>query len=85
MTIDPTVTVVAIFGAVTWLLGISFSLGKYSERLRRSEIRADKMEHTTELIYDRLESLTKMLPHVCMQAERLTRVEAKVETLTTLE
>lgn len=85
MSFDPTVTTAVAFGAMTWLLAITFAIGRYSERQSQADSRQSHVEAKIGQIFDRLETLSRNLPHVCIQAERLARVEEHVRQLENVE
>ena len=75
LTIDPATITCAVFGAVTWLLSISFLLGRYSERQKQVESRQEKTDATVAKIFDKLDTLAKSVPHVCDKSERIVALE----------
>jgi hypothetical protein len=78
--IDPATIAVAVFGAVTWLLGIAVYLGRLLERQKQSEKTVDGLKETISEIFDKLDELSKAVPHVCLQADRITRLEITQQT-----
>lgn len=84
--IEPATISIAVFGALTWLLGISFTLGRYSERQKHLEnaqkeyqeqqrLAQVKTDQTIAKIFDKLDELAKSVPHVCSQTEKIVRLE----------
>lgn len=62
------------FGFLTWLLGISYSLGRQASRL-------DSVRESIPKIFDRLDRLAGYIPHTCTQEHRLSTAEAKIAVL----
>ena len=73
--IDPATIAVAVGAAFTWLLGIAVYLGRLLERQKQSEAKIDKFDDKISDIFDKLDELFKAVPHICMQTDRLTRLE----------
>lgn len=65
------------FGVLTWLLATSYFLGKHSARVDVLEGLQKKRDEQVQRIFDKLDALTKLVPHVCYQAERIARLEER--------
>jgi hypothetical protein len=64
-----------IFGAVTWLLGISYFLGRNAARLDGLADAYRKTEETLVRIFAKLEELGKAVPHICQQIQSIAELK----------
>ena len=78
---DPATVTIAAATVLTWLLGISFVLGQYSQRQKASEKEADKLGATIKEIFAKLDTLSAVVPHKCDQLKTITRLETSYDTL----
>ena len=73
---DPATITIASATVLTWLLGISFVLGQYSQRQKGSEKEADKLAATIKEIFAKLDMLSAVMPHKCIQIQSLADLSA---------
>lgn len=69
--IDPATVTTAIFAAVTWLLGISYFLGRYTSKV-------DRLSEALPQIFSKLDELGRSLPHVCGQTAIIAKLEQEM-------
>ena len=74
---DPATVTIAGATVLTWLLGISFLLGQYSQRQKASEKEADQLRSTIKEIFAKLDTLSAVVPHKCEQLETITNLRAE--------
>src|SRR5271165_7165990 len=67
--------VMGAFGVLTWLLGLSYFLGRNTAKLDGLADAQEKLSQTIKQIFEKLDELARFLPHVCDKAERITRLE----------
>jgi len=68
-------TVMGAFGVLTWLLGLSYFLGRNTAKLDGLADSHAKLSDSIKQIFIKLEELARLLPHVCDKAERVVRLE----------
>ena len=78
---DPATVTIAVATVLTWLLGISFVLGQYSQRQKSSERETEQLRATIKEIFAKLDTLSAVVPHKCDQVKAITRLETSVDTL----
>jgi len=66
-----------LFGALTWLLALSYFLGKHSGKVENLEASQAKRDEALQRIFAKLDALTLLVPHTCYQAERIARLEER--------
>ena len=82
----------AVFGILTWLLGITFFLGKFVEKQTRAKEDIDKIEKNNKedlvqierridakftAVFQKLDEISKSVPHQCQQIEKIADLDAK--------
>ena len=65
------------FTSLTWLLALSYALGRYAARTDALEHSQAENRETTAKIFDRLERLGAIGPHVCTQQARIAVIEER--------
>ena len=80
MIIDPAAVVCSVFAAITWLLGISYFLGRSTAKLdgalkSHEELRGEVRE-TLQKIFAKLDELSRSVPHVCVQLDHIASLQA---------
>jgi hypothetical protein len=87
MVVDPATITCAVFAAVTWLLGISYFLGRYTAKLdatskAHDELKAE-VKGTLHAIFDKLDTLSKAVPHHCIQLDHITAMLVEIQGIKT--
>jgi len=67
--------VMGAFGVLTWLLGLSYFLGRNTAKLDGLADAQEKLAQTIRKIFEKLDELVRSMPHVCDKAERIARLE----------
>ena len=81
---DSTAIVTLVIGAVTaitWLLTLSYFLGRNAANLDNLSKAFDKLEKTITSIFSELKGLSVMLPHHCDKTSALASLAAQTEEL----
>jgi len=68
----------AAFAVCTWLMGISFFLGKYAARVDTVAREINTVFSKLDLIGDKIDRIAISSVHQCIQAERIARLEARL-------
>ena len=71
--------VMGSFGVLTWLLGLSYFLGRNTAKLDSLTDRQGKIDDTLGKIFEEIKSLRNVLPHACDKTERIARLEARLD------
>jgi len=66
------------FVLTTWLLGVSFLLGKYAARVESVQAEVKMLGAKLDNIGDKIDRIAITSIHQCIQAERITRLEARL-------
>jgi hypothetical protein len=69
---------VAGFGALTWLLGISFLLGRYTNRVDNLEAALVRWGIDFAAMLAKLDTLVAVGPHRCVQSSRIAVLEDRL-------
>ena len=76
-------------GIVSWLLSLSYFLGRNTAKLDGLADTFDKTQKTIGLIFDKLDLLSKAVPHRCEQTQVLSAMQTQIgvnaQRLTELE
>jgi hypothetical protein len=75
---DPATVTIAVATVLTWLLGISFYLGRYSARQEALEHKADGMAATIVQIFQKLDKLAEVVPHKCDQVATIAAMQRDI-------
>ena len=67
------------FGVLTWLLTMSFFVGRHSARVDALEVNVKKVEANFQTVFSKLDNMAAHLPYHCSQTERLARLELRLE------
>jgi hypothetical protein len=65
------------FVLTTWLLGVSFLLGKYAARVESVQAEVKTLVAKLDTIGDKIDRIAVSAIHVCIQSDRITRLETK--------
>lgn len=68
---------VGVFGAVTWLLGISFFLGRYAARVDGVDKALARIDGKFNEVFTKLDNLTSAVPHRCIMEARIAVLEVR--------
>jgi len=69
------------FACGTWLLGVSYFVGRHAGRTESLERSQTEIRATVRLIFERLDLMSQHLPHRCCQEVRLAALEARIAML----
>ena len=75
---DPATITIAAATVLTWLLGISFVLGEYSQRQKCTEKDVDGMAQTIKRIFEKLDLLAATVPHKCEQVQTIADIRTQI-------
>ena len=81
LTIDPATITMAVVGAITWLIGLSFVLGQYTQRLKQTEAKQVKTDECLERIFGKLDDIGKHVPHSCQQVGEIARLSTNQQVV----
>ena len=86
---DVATVTIAVCTVLTWLLGISYQLGQYTQRQKTLEKEADGTAATIAKIFEKLDKLSDAVPHKCDQVQTLFEMRGEIaaskEKLSNLE
>jgi len=68
----------AAFGMLTWLLFLSFVLGRYAARVDGLDVQQSAVAIKLDAIGIKLDAIAISSIHQCIQVERITRLEARL-------
>jgi hypothetical protein len=66
------------FGVLTWLLGLSYFLGRNTAKLDTLADSQKTTQETIEQIFQKLDQLSKSLPHQCIQLQSVAEMRAQI-------
>ncbi len=67
------------FGVLTWLLGLSYFLGRNTAKLDGLAEAFGEMKDTIAQIFEKLDALTTSLPHRCRQIQAISEIQAQIK------
>ena len=70
--------VMGAFGVLTWLLGLSYFLGRNTAKLDTVADVQKNTSQTIDQIFEKLDDLSKSLPHHCMQIQNVAEMRAQI-------
>ena len=73
--------VMGAFGILTWLLGLSYFLGRNTAKLDGLADAQEKLAQTIRQIFEKLDYLSRALPHQCRQVQQLSEIRQDVAAL----
>ncbi len=66
------------FAVLTWLLGLSYFLGRNTAKLDGLADAQEKLGQTIRQIFDKLDDLSKAVPHQCQQLQAVAELQAQI-------